>query len=77
MGRCYGPNDQNLWAKITRNVSAFLAIQWRAGAILLGATQQEAFYVKCDAETEPAGSAGDWSGGHRDRCCHRAAGGVA
>ena len=48
----FEPNDQNLWAKITRNVSAFLAIQWRAG-MLFGSTAQEAFYVKCDAETNP------------------------
>ena len=46
----FEPNDQALWAKITRNVSAFLTIQWRAGA-LFGATPQQAFYVKCDAET--------------------------
>jgi phage tail sheath protein FI len=48
----FEPNDINLWAKITRNVSAFLTIQWRAG-MLFGATPQEAFYVKCDAETNP------------------------
>ena len=48
----FEPNDQNLWAKITRNVSAFLTNQWRAG-MLFGSTPQEAFYVKCDAETNP------------------------
>jgi phage tail sheath protein FI len=48
----FEPNDLNLWAKITRNVSAFLTTQWRAG-MLFGATPQEAFYVKCDAETNP------------------------
>lgn len=48
----FEPNDQSLWAKITRNITAFLMIQWRAGA-LFGATPQEAFYVKCDAETNP------------------------
>lgn len=35
-----------------RNVSAFLTNVWRSGA-LFGTTQQEAFYVKCDAETNP------------------------
>jgi hypothetical protein len=48
----FEPNDLNLWAKITRNVSAFLTTQWQLG-MLFGATPQEAFYVKCDAETNP------------------------
>jgi uncharacterized protein len=48
----FEPNDADLWAKITRNVTAFLTSVWRAGA-LFGATPQEAFYVKCDAETNP------------------------
>lgn len=49
----FEPNDAALWAKITRNVTAFLTNVWRAGA-LFGATPQEAFYVKCDAETNPS-----------------------
>jgi len=48
----FEPNDQALWAKIIRNVTAFLTNVWRAGA-LFGTTPQEAFYVKCDAETNP------------------------
>jgi uncharacterized protein len=48
----FEPNTPDLWAKITRNVTAFLTNVWRAGA-LFGATPQEAFYVKCDAETNP------------------------
>jgi phage tail sheath protein FI len=44
------PNDRSLWAKITRNVSAFLTTVWRSGA-LFGATPQEAFYVRCDETT--------------------------
>lgn len=48
----FEPNDQSLWAKITRNVSAFLTTQWQLG-MLFGSTPQEAFYVKCDAETNP------------------------
>lgn len=48
----FEPNTPELWAKITRNVSAFLTNVWRAGA-LFGTTPQEAFYVKCDAETNP------------------------
>jgi hypothetical protein len=48
----FEPNDLNLWAKISRNVSAFLTTQWQLG-MLFGSTPQEAFYVKCDAETNP------------------------
>ena len=48
----FEPNDMALWGKIRRNVSAFLTIVWRSGA-LIGATPEEAFYVKCDAEINP------------------------
>jgi hypothetical protein len=48
----FEPNDRSLWAKITRNVTAFLTNVWRDGA-LFGATPAEAFYVKCDEETNP------------------------
>ena len=51
----FEPNDEALWAKIRRTIAAFLVIQWRAGA-LFGSTPDEAFYVKCDAETNPAES---------------------
>lgn len=48
----FEPNDPSLWAKITRNITAFLTNVWRSGA-LFGSTPQEAFYVKCDAENNP------------------------
>ncbi len=48
----FEPNDRMLWGKIVRNVSAFLSNVWRDGA-LFGSTPQEAFYVKCDDETNP------------------------
>lgn len=48
----FEPNDQDLWKAITRDVSAFLTLLWRQGA-LFGATPQEAFFVQCDAETNP------------------------
>jgi phage tail sheath protein FI len=48
----FEPNDRALWAKIVRNVSAFLTNVWRDGA-LFGSTPQEAFYVRCDDETNP------------------------
>ncbi|HEX8115910.1 MAG TPA: phage tail sheath subtilisin-like domain-containing protein [Pyrinomonadaceae bacterium] len=48
----FEPNTPALWQRITRNVSAFLTNVWRSGA-LFGNTPGEAFYVKCDAETNP------------------------
>ncbi|MGA5192722.1 phage tail sheath subtilisin-like domain-containing protein [Streptomyces exfoliatus] len=48
----FEPNDQSLWARIRRNVSAFLVNEWRQGA-LFGQRAEDAFYVKCDAETNP------------------------
>lgn len=48
----FEPNDRTLWAKIVRNVTAFLTVVWRDGA-LFGSTPQEAFYVRCDDETNP------------------------
>jgi Bacteriophage tail sheath protein len=48
----FEPNDMDLWERISRNITAFLMTQWRAGA-LFGATAEQAFYVKCDGETNP------------------------
>lgn len=48
----FEPNNPELWAKITRNVSAFLTNVWSTGA-LFGNSAAEAFYVKCDEETNP------------------------
>jgi phage tail sheath protein FI len=49
----FEPNDYALWARIRRTISAFLVNEWRKGA-LFGLTPDEAFYVKCDSETNPA-----------------------
>jgi hypothetical protein len=49
----FEPNDDALWAKIRRTISAFLAMEWRKGA-LFGLTPDEAFFVKCDRETNPS-----------------------
>ena len=49
----FEPNDPALWAKLRRTISAFLVNEWRRGA-LFGATPDEAFYVKCDSETNPS-----------------------
>jgi phage tail sheath protein FI len=48
----FEPNDSGLWQKIKRNVTAFLTNVWRDGA-LFGETPEQAFYVKCDEETNP------------------------
>lgn len=48
----FEPNTPELWARIRRNITAFLTNEWRKGA-LFGTTPQEAFFVKCDAETNP------------------------
>ncbi|UZN02556.1 phage tail sheath family protein [Cellulomonas sp. S1-8] len=48
----FEPNDPKLWQRIERSVGAFLLGLWRDGA-LFGNTPAEAYYVKCDAETNP------------------------
>ena len=48
----FEPNDQKLWEGLKRTVGAFLRGLWRDGA-LFGATAEQAYYVKCDSETNP------------------------
>ena len=48
----FEPNDRSLWAKLVRNVSAFLTTVWSDGA-LFGSTAAEAFYVRCDDVLNP------------------------
>jgi hypothetical protein len=48
----FEPNDESLWARVRRDITAFLTRLWGTGA-LFGATADEAFYVKCDRETNP------------------------
>jgi len=48
----FEPNDERLWIRLRIAVSSFLTRTWREGA-LFGATPEEAFYVKCDSETNP------------------------
>lgn len=48
----FEPNDPSLWGSVKRNITAFLTILWRDGA-LFGATPDEAFFVKVDAENNP------------------------
>jgi phage tail sheath protein FI len=49
----FEPNDADLWARVRRDISAFLTGCWRDG-MLFGANPTEAFFVKCDAENNPS-----------------------
>jgi len=51
----FEPNDEPLWRDIKRDVNNFLRGIWRDGA-LMGRTPEQAFFVKCDAETNPPDS---------------------
>ena len=48
----FEPNDADLWARVRRDVGAFLTGVWRDG-MLFGATSAQAFFVKCDEELNP------------------------
>lgn len=45
----FEPNDQDLWARVTRTIEGFLTRLWRDGA-LFGASPSEAFFVRCNGE---------------------------
>ena len=49
----FEPNDPRLWSSVRRDVTAFLTGVWRDGA-LFGLAPSEAFFVKCDDETNPS-----------------------
>jgi phage tail sheath protein FI len=48
----FEPNDDRLWTRLRISTSNFLTRVWRDGA-LFGTTPEQAFFVKCDAETNP------------------------
>ena len=48
----FEPNDEMLWKKLSRDVRSYLLRVWRSGA-LFGSDPDQAFYVKCDSETNP------------------------
>jgi phage tail sheath protein FI len=48
----FEPNNTNLWAKLSQTINAFLASQWKAGA-LFGTVPKEAYYVRIDATLNP------------------------
>jgi phage tail sheath protein FI len=48
----FEPNDEDLWATLRMNITAFMMNQFREGA-LQGSTPADAFFVKCDADLNP------------------------
>ncbi|WP_086930815.1 phage tail sheath C-terminal domain-containing protein [Agarilytica rhodophyticola] len=48
----FEPSSENLWLRIDLSVRAYLNRIWRAG-MLDGASADEAFQVRCDAQTNP------------------------
>ena len=48
----FEPNEPTLWKKLVRSINVFLDDLWKKGA-LVGGSQDEAYYVKCDEETNP------------------------
>lgn len=46
----FEPNGERLWSNIRQTVSDFLLNEWRSGA-LLGDSDKEAFFVRCDRST--------------------------
>lgn len=48
----FEPNTEVLWKSIKRNIEAFLYRLWMQGA-LKGNTPDQAYFVKCDNETNP------------------------
>jgi uncharacterized protein len=48
----FEPNDDQLWEELRAEVEHFLDRSWREGT-LAGETANEAYYVKCGAETNP------------------------
>jgi len=48
----FEPHTPALWQRVVRTLTDFLTNEWRAGA-LFGETAKQAFFIKCDAETNP------------------------
>jgi phage tail sheath protein FI len=48
----FEPNDVRLWVRIMRELTAYLDGEFQRGAFK-GRTPEEAFFVKCDSETNP------------------------
>lgn len=50
----FEPNNEQLWLKVRLTIELFLRDEWRKGA-LMGATPEEAFFVRCDRTTMTQG----------------------
>jgi len=48
----FEPNDMMLWARVRRDVGAFMSTVWSSGA-LFGSSPTQAFYIQCDEELNP------------------------
>lgn len=48
----FEPNDMALWRRLERELGVYCEALWRQGA-LQGTTAQEAFFVRCNADTNP------------------------
>jgi phage tail sheath protein FI len=48
----FEPHDARLWSRVVRQLTAYFEDLFQRGA-LRGRTPQEAYYIKCDAETNP------------------------
>jgi phage tail sheath protein FI len=48
----FEPNDVTLWEGVTRTLTGYLRGLWQDGA-LFGASADQAYFVKCDATTNP------------------------
>jgi phage tail sheath protein FI len=46
----FEPNNENLWTRVRQSITNFLFNVWREGRFV-GATPEEAFFVKCDRST--------------------------
>jgi uncharacterized protein len=46
----FEPNNEALWARVRQTITQFLTTVWRTGA-LMGLTEEEAFFVRCDRTT--------------------------
>lgn len=48
----FEPNNESLWSSLRMTVEAFMMREFRNGSFQ-GATPEQSFFVKCDAETNP------------------------
>jgi phage tail sheath protein FI len=51
----FEPNDATLWGQVRLSVSSFMDTLFRQGAFA-GASPRDAYFVKCDADTNPSSS---------------------